>query len=154
MTTTIRIEWIQPDEREQEREDSCWYTYSASGHDLVAYVTNGERTVSIYADGEMRIEAYKKVGLEYVHEGTIRYCDQLREFGVLKDSDLWGLPDESYVMPDMVGPNDAGYYYFFAHTSWFDLYNEEGDSLAVCHTTLSHALEVAANNTNDEEELA
>ena len=151
MTTTINIEWVQHDEREQEREDSCWYTW-ISGHDLIAYVTKDGRTIAIYVDGEMRIDAYKQVGMEYLHEGTIRYCDELSDFGITKDSDLWGLPDASHIRFDMVGPNSNGYYYVISNNSWFDLYTEEGQSLAVCHT-LSHAIEVATNIINDDEEL-
>lgn len=152
MTTTININWVQPDERDQEREDSCWYTY-ASQSDLVAYVTNGERTIGIYADGEMRIEAYMKVGLEYVHQGTVRYCDDLADFGIRKDSDLWGLPHVSHDYLDLVGPNAEGFYLSIVNNSWFDLYPDDGDSLAVCHT-LTHAIEVATNIINDEEELS
>lgn len=151
MTTTINIEWVQPDEREQEREDSCWYTHQ-SEHDLVAYVAKGERTVAIHADGEMRIDAYKKVGLEYLHEGTIRYCDDLSDFGITKDSDLWGLPHASHDYLDLVGPNAEGFYLSVANNSWFDLYSEDGEHLDCVCDTLSHAIEVATNIINDDED--
>lgn len=152
MTTTINIEWVQPDEREEGREDSCWYTYW-SEHDLVAYVKRGERTVAIHADGEMRIDAYKKVGMEYLHDGTVRYSDDLEEYGITRDSDLWGLPMASHEYLDLVGPNDNGYYYSIVHNSWFDLYSEEGEHLDCVCDTLSQAIEVATSIINDDEEL-
>ena len=149
MTTTINIEWVQHDQREQGREDSCWYTWS-SEHDLVAYVSKGERTIAIHADGQMRIDAFLPVGLEYLHEGTIRYCDELEEFGILKDLDLWGLPDASHIRFDMVGPNSNGYYYVIDNNSWFDLYSEDGEHLdCVCHT-LTEAIEQATKIINDD----
>lgn len=151
MTTTINIEWAQPDEREDEREDSCWYTYW-SGHDLVAYVMKGERTVTIHADGEMRIEAYKKVGEEYVYEGVIRYSDDLEEFGITKDSDLWGLDHVPDTDLDMRGPNRNGYYYVIDNNSWFDLYTEEGEHLDCVCDVLTDAIESATYIVNDDED--
>lgn len=55
----ISVDFDQPDEREDGREDSMWYTYG-NGHDLVTSVTNGERTINIYADGEMDIRVYTR----------------------------------------------------------------------------------------------
>lgn len=152
MTTTINIEWIQPDEREQGREDSCWYTYWSS-HDLVANVSRGNRAVAIHADGEMRIEAYKRnADEEFIQEGVIRYSDELEEYGVTRDSDLWGLPDASHIRFDMVGPNSNGYYYVIDNNSWYDLYSEEGEHLDCVCDTLSMAIEIATNIINDDDE--
>lgn len=147
---TIILSWSQPDERSENREDSCWYTY-ASGHDCVVLVTKGDRTLSVCADGEMRFEAYKRnADEEFIHEGTIRYSDQLEEFGVREDSDLWGLPDASNIMPDMTGPNRFGYYYVGVNNSWFDLYSEEGEHLDCVRDTLSDAIETATEIINDD----
>jgi len=153
MTTTTAIHFTQADEREREREDSCWYTFSSSGNDLVAMVTKGKRTIGVYADGEMRIEVYTKNGNDFVQEGTIRYCDDLEEFGVTKDSDLWGLPYSSDAMPDMVGPNANGYYYVVVHNSWFDLYEEVNSEHldAVCDT-LTQAVRTAFAIINDDDD--
>ena len=150
MTTTIDMEWIQPDEREDKREDSCWYTFSGHGHDLVVTVSRGERAISVYSDGEMDIRAYIKNGDKFEEVGSVRSCEELADYGVVTDDDLWGLNhvDGEY---DMSGPNKSGYYFQFVHNSWFDLYTEESDSLAVCHT-LSHAIEVATNIVNDDED--
>jgi hypothetical protein len=73
MTTTINITWHQPDERSEGREDSAWYSYSADHHDIVASVSNGERTIHIYADGEVRVHlAYNDI-FEMAEEGLIEW---------------------------------------------------------------------------------
>jgi hypothetical protein len=153
-TDTISFDWSQPDEREQGREDSCWYTYSASGHDLVAYVRRGERVIAISSDGEMRIEAYRKDGEDFIIEGVARYCDDLSDYGIERDDDLWGLPSapraDEY---DLQGPNKAGYYFLIDHNSWYDLYTEDGEHLDCVRDTLTSAIETAVeiiNNDDDE----
>lgn len=149
---TITLEWSQDDERSIEREDSCWYTFSGSGHDLIVRVKRGDRTIEVYADGEMRFEAYKRnlEGTEFVHEGTIRYFQDLSEFGVVKDSDLWGLPYASDLMPDMTGPNRFGYYYVTVNNSWFDLYSEDGEHLDCVNHELSEAISQAVAIIDDD----
>lgn len=153
MTTTIDMEWIQPDEREDKREDSCWYTFSGFGHDLVVTVRRGERAVSVYADGEMNIRVYEKTEGKLVELGRIRHCDDLTDFDITTDSDLWGLPHVDGYM-DMNGPNKNGHYFEFVHNSWFDLYaGEDGEHLdAVCHElsdAISQATAIIEDN-NDE----
>ena len=154
-TDTISFNWVQPDEREQGREDSCWYTFTGSGHDVVAHVSRGERVISVYADGEMRIEGYRKDGDRFVHEGVIRYFEDLSDYGIESDDDLWGLPvartlDDGF---DLHGPNKAGYYFLIDQNSWFDLYSEDGEHLDCVRDTLTSAIETAVeiiNNDDDE----
>lgn len=147
MTDTLDLRWYQTDERPQNREDSMWYTFGYGGHDLIVSVGNGENSVSIYADGEMRIQAFTKEGDSFVFQGIIRYCDQLEEYGIRADDDLWGLPDNS--RPDgfdVQGPNGARYYFQIDNNSWFDIYNDEdGEHLDCVCDTLSMAIEQAGN---------
>ncbi len=159
-TDTISFDWAQPDEREQGREDSCWYTFTGSAHDLVVRVGRGERSIGIYADGEMRIGAFRKEGDDFDHQGTIRYCDDLSDYGIERDDDLWGLPyaprDGGY---DLQGPNKTGHYFLIDHNSWFDLYTEDtmtgdlvygGEHLDCVRDTLTSALETAMELLDDE----
>jgi hypothetical protein len=149
MTTTINVEWAQPDEREDKREDSAWYTYG-NGHDLVAYVMKGEREIAIYADGEMNISVMEKSDNGYSEMGRIRYSDDLPQYGITEDDDLWGLEPvlDEY---DLSGPNKAGFYFRIHHNSWFDLYeSQDGEHLdAVCHT-LTEAIAEATKIVSDD----
>jgi len=150
-TDTISFDWAQPDEREQGREDSCWYTFTGSAHDIVTHVSRGERVIDIYVDGEMRIDAFRKEGDDFVHQGTVRYCDDLSDYGIERDDDLWGLPDapraDEY---DLQGPNKAGYYFLIDHNSWYDLYTEDGEHLDCVRDTLTSAIETAVEIINDD----
>jgi hypothetical protein len=125
MTTTINITWHQPDERGRGREDSAWYTYQSS-HDAVATISNGEREITIYADGEMRVTVFG--------ESILRYCDQWREHGITNDADIFEASENGRI--DWV------------NNSWFDLYatdhnvGEDGWLNCVNHT-LSDAIEQA-----------
>ncbi|MGA1753748.1 MAG: hypothetical protein ACO395_10435 [Pontimonas sp.] len=150
-TNTISFDWAQPDEREQGREDSCWYTFTGSAHDIVTHVSRGERVIDIYVDGEMRIGAFRKEGDDFVHQGTVRYCDDLSDYGIERDDDLWGLPDapraDEYYLQ---GPNKAGYYFLIDHNSWYDLYTEDGEHLDCVRDTLTSAIETAVEIINDD----
>ena len=127
MTTTINITWHQPDERSQGREDSAWYTYSADHHDIVASVSNGERTIHIYADGEQRAHlAYDPTDWEKGHE-VIRYCDQWGD--IKNDADIFEASESGRL--DWV------------NNSWFDLYAEGQDWFDSVQHTLSDAIESA-----------
>ena len=130
MTTTTTITWHQPDERSEGREDSAWYTHSADQHDLVASVSNGERTVYIYADGEMRAHlAYDPTDWSKGHE-VIRYCDQWGD--IKNDTDIFEASESGRL--DWV------------NNSWFDLYNDNdfiGYHLDSVQHTLSDAIESA-----------
>ena len=140
------IKWIQPDEREDGRDDPAWYTFSGTGSDLVCFVEMDDgRYIKVYADGEMDIRVYSREGERYEEAGRIRYCENLPEFGLNADSDLISLGQLDPVERDLVGPNKAGYYFDFIHNSWFDLYDGETDEHldAVCHS-LTEAIGAAA----------
>lgn len=142
ITADFTLEWFQPDERSDGREDSCWYTFG-HGHDAVVSVSRGDQTISIYADGEMDIRVYERQDNGFQEVGRVRYFDQLSEYGITTDEDLWGLnPTDD--LPDTKGPNKAGYYFEFINNSWFDLYEgEDGEHLDAVSHTLSDAISQA-----------
>ena len=135
MTTTINITWHQPDERSQGREDSAWYTHSADQHDIVATISNCERTVHIYADGEQRVHlAYNPADWSQGHE-VIRYCDQWAQFGIKNDTDIFEMSEEGLIE--------------WVNNSWFDLYAD--DHLDCVQHTLSDAIASATELLADNE---
>jgi len=124
MTTTINITWHQPDERTEGREDATWYTHSADHHDIVASVSNGERTVHIYADGEQRVHlAYNPRDWSEGHE-VIRYCDQWAQYDLKSDYEIFEATESGRI--DWI------------NNSWFDLYND--DHLDCVQHTLTEAI--------------
>lgn len=128
MTTTIDINWHQPDERSQGREDSAWYTYR-SAHDPVVTVSNGEREITVYADGEMRIHIEEDGDIV-----VVRYCDRLPENGISNDADIFEASENGRLE--------------WVNNSWFDLYatdNTVGDDgwLDCVHHSLTDAIEQA-----------
>jgi hypothetical protein len=133
MTTTINITWHQPDERSEGREDSAWYIYQ-SAHDAVCTVSNGDREITIYADGEMRVIVYG--------EEIVRYCEQFREYGMKADTDLITAHENGHIE--------------WANNPWFDLYTndrnvgEDGWLNCVCDT-LSDAIEQATALLSEDE---
>ena len=128
MTTTINTTWHQPDERSQGREDSAWYTYQ-SQHDAVVTVSNGEREITVYADGEMRVH--------FDLDGDIvvvRYCDKFPENGINNDADIFEASENGRLE--------------WVNNSWFDLYATDhnvGDAgwLDCVHHSLTDAIEQA-----------
>lgn len=133
MTTTINITWHQPDEREQGREDSAWYTH-CSEHDAVCTVSNGDREITIYADGEMRVLVNG--------EGIIRYCDQWREHGITNDAEIFQASEDGRIE--------------WVNNSWFDLYATDhnvGDFgwLDCVNHSLSDAIEQATVLLSEDE---
>jgi hypothetical protein len=130
---TINLTWAQPDERNQQREDSCWYTFG-HGHDLVVRVTQGDRTIEIFADGEMDVRVYDKPNGS-TEAGRIRYCEQFPEYGMNNDAEVFEASEAGRIE--------------WIHNSWFDLYSEDGEHLdVVCHT-LTEAIEKATEIIND-----
>ena len=133
MTTTINITWHQPDEREQGREDSAWYTHS-SAHDAVCTVSNGDREIVIYADGEMRVIVYG--------EEIVRYCDQWREYGITNDADIFTAHENGHIE--------------WVNNSWFDLYATDhnvgdfGWLDCVCHSLTEAIWQATALLSEDE----
>jgi len=133
---TINIEWIQPDERPMGREDSAWYTYQ-SEHDLVAYVTDGENTISIHADGEMRVAVYLNPANKDEGWDIVRYCDDWTDYEINNDAEIFQASEEGRID--------------WWNNSWFDLYTEDGEHLdCVCHT-LTEAISQAVALLNEKE---
>jgi hypothetical protein len=141
MTTTINITWHQPDERSQGREDSAWYTYQTQ-HDAVCTVSNGEREITIYADGEMRVHLVHNPADWSQGHDVIRYCDQWAQYDIKNDNDIFEMSEEGLI--DWV------------NNSWFDLYTnnhnvgEDGWLDSVNHS-LTDAIEQATLLLSEEE---
>lgn len=142
MTTTINITWHQPDERPQGRDDAAWYIYQ-SAHDAVATVSNGEREIVIYADGEMRVTVFGETyGEDSLDFSILRYCDQWRQYGITNDADIFEASEDGRI--DWV------------NNPWFDLYATDhnvgdfGWLDSVCHS-LSDAIEQATVLLSEDE---
>lgn len=134
MTTTINITWHQPDERSQGREDSAWYTYQ-SQHDEVVTVSNGERGITIYADGEMRVIVRDE-------DSIIRYCEEWTENGINNDAEIFEASESGRIE--------------WVNNSWFDLYATDhnvGDFgwLNSVQHSLTEAIEQATALLSEEE---
>lgn len=108
MTTTTTITWHLVDERPQGREDSAWYTYS-SAHNAVCTVSNGDREITVHADGEMRVIVRTGDGQD--DYAIVNYCDDWEFFGISNDEDI-------------VSAHDAGRI-DWVNNSWFDLYTND-----------------------------
>ena len=134
MTTTINITWSQPDERSDGREDSAWYTYQ-SEHDLVVTVSNGERSISVYADGEMRVIVRDE-------DSIIRYFEDWAEHGIKNDAEIFEASESGRIE--------------WVNNSWFDLYADDqsvgdyGWLDCVCDT-LTDAIQQAIALLSDDE---
>ena len=136
MRTTIDITWHQPDERPLGREDSAWYTYQSS-HDLVATVSNGDREIDIFADGEMRVHIEEDGDIV-----VVRYCDKFPENGINNDADIFEASESGRLE--------------WVNNSWFDLYATDqsvGDAgwLDCVQHTLTDAIEEAKALLSNEE---
>lgn len=137
MTTTINITWHQPDERSQGREDSVWYSHSADHHDIIATVSNGERSIHIYADGEVRAHlAYDPADWKKGHH-VIRYCDQWGQYDINNDFDIYKMSEAGSV--DWV------------NNSWFELYAEGQGWWECTQHALSDAIQSATELLADSE---
>jgi len=136
MNNTINITWHQPDERSDGREDSTWYTYQ-SQHDLVVTVSNGERSISVYADGEMRVHIEQDGDVV-----VVRYCDGFSGLGINNDADIFEASESGRLE--------------WVNNSWFDLYADDqsvGDFgwLDCVQHRLTDAIEQATALLSDEE---
>lgn len=137
MTTTINITWHQPDERSEGREDAVWYSHSADHHDIVATVTNGERSIHIYADGEVRAHlAYDPTDWKKGHH-VIRYCDQWGQYDINNDFDIYKMSE--------AGSLD------WVNNSWFELYAENQGWWECAQHSLSDAIQSAMELLADSE---
>jgi hypothetical protein len=137
METTVDITWHQPDEREQGREDACWYIYQSTS-DLVCSLSNGVKGVHITADGEMRIHVIDENG-DVI--GIIRYCDDFREYGITNDEQLLDfvfLAESEYVTPQ-----GQKVRFDIIHNPWFDVYDDEGIHLDMLSFGLNEILDDA-----------
>jgi hypothetical protein len=133
MTTTINITWHQPDERSQGREDSTWYSYSPDHHDIVASVSNGERTVHIYSDGRTRVHIPYEAGDWSKGHHVLRYSDEWSAHNINNDKDIYEATENGLL--DWI------------NNSWFDIYADDHldcvqhsltDAIASAHELLAN----------------
>jgi len=131
----ISITWHQPDERTKGREDAVWYSYSADHHDLVASVSDGNRTIHIYADGEVRAHiAYDHTDWSKGHE-VVRYCDQWGD--IKNDADIFEASESGRLE--------------WINNSWFDLYADDAYWSDCVQHTISDAIQSATEMLADGE---
>lgn len=139
MNNTIELTWAQPDERPEGREDSCWYTYQTE-NDPVVYVTKGDRTIEVCADGEMRVLVYHDPKNPSAGQDIVRYAEDWAEHNINNDADVFEASESDRIE--------------WGANSWFDLYAIHNDRVfhldAVCHT-LSDAIEQATGLLDEEE---
>ena len=132
----VQLSWIQPDERRFGREDSCWYVYGPAGHDLVLWVTRGDRTIGIYADGEMRVIVYDDPTDLLAGQEVVRYSEDWAEHKINNDAEVFEACEAGRIE--------------WANNPWFDLYSEDGEHLDVVCDTLTQAIESATKIINDD----
>lgn len=142
MTATINVSWAQPDERNIGRTDPCWYVYQSTS-DLVCTVSNGERSVDVYADGEMRIHVLDE-NKEII--GYIRYCDEFSDFGIINDEDYNTIvcdPEAKHAFGGITMSFDV------IDSPWFDLYDNQGNHLDWVDFDLTDSINKAASLLGD-----
>ena len=94
-----------------------------SSSDLVCTVSDGTNSISVYADGEMRIHVLDESG-EVI--GRIRYCDQFSDFGIINDEEFNTIvcdPEATHTFGGITMRFDV------VHHPWFDLYDDQGKHL-------------------------
>lgn len=139
METTVDITWAQPDERKEGREDACWYVHQSTS-DLVCSLSNGVKSVHIFADGEMRVHVIDEAG-EVI--GVIRYGDQFREYGITNDEQLLEIvfPGEA----QHVTPQGQKVRFDVVNNPWFDVYDDEGQHIDMLSFALNEVVDDATN---------
>lgn len=111
----------------ENQNDPAFHT--GSGHSWVASVSDGEKKIDIYCDGEMRIHDY---GTDNRAEFTrLRYADDLIEVGVKTDVEIFEA-------------NESGRFDWI-NNSWFDLYDETGE----WYDRVTHDLQDAINEAKE-----
>ena len=139
MNNTIELNWAQPDERPEGREDSCWYTYQTE-NDPVVYVMKGDRTIEVCADGEMRVLVYHDPKNPSAGYDIIRYAEDWAEHKINNDADVFEAHESGRIEWDA--------------NSWFDLYaihNGRAFHLVAVSHTLSDAIKEATEFLDEDE---
>jgi hypothetical protein len=136
---------ITREQSPHEREfckDPAFYAFS--NHELVAKVSCGDRTISVYCDGELRLRVWesKEARIDNSNLEVIRYSDRLVSAGIDTDEKLQKALDEERIEYD--------------NNPWFDLYaNDEsvGDQgwLNCVHFDVEEAILQASELITDEE---
>lgn len=138
MTTTLKditVFWTQQDQRSEGRDNPEFYkTQSLS--DAVCQVANNYRTITICADGEMRINVENETGS---HTGVIRYSDDLIKWGITNDTLLENNVYAWNAEP-LLSPYGETVSFTVDNNPWFDLYDSEGNHLDAVAFSLSEAI--------------
>lgn len=130
MAIIMKLEVDYPQGFSNDQEDPVWYTDSSSTHCLTAEVTatyhhGYTRTISIYADGETRINYYLR-GEPYV----VRDAHDLLKHKLRTDADITVAHAEDLLE--------------WINNPWFDLYDDEmGDEFMNVVHSLSDAIKDA-----------
>lgn len=133
MTTTVETE-LKP-----YQEDASFYVWDST-HNLVATITNNERVIYVYCDGEMRINLWKSAKARKRGDDpeVIRYCDDLIGTGIDTDKKLSDAFEEGRLE--------------WINNAWFDLYANEGEGwLNAVTYELSDAINQAMGLILDDE---
>lgn len=144
MTTTINVSWAQPDERTIGRTDPCWYVYQSTS-DLVCTVSDGERSIGVYADGEMRIRVINESDETIA---VIRYCDEIEEWKITNDRELAMIvyePDVTHIVEGISVRFEVD------NSPWFDLYDDKGEHLDWVDYDLTDSINKAASLLRDKD---
>jgi hypothetical protein len=125
-------------------KDPAFYVWDANAHQLVAQVSCGDRTISVFCDGELRLHVWasKEARIDNANYQVIRYSDRLAEAGIETDEQLQKALDEERIE--------------FENNSWFDLYADDdsvGDAgwLNCVHFDVEEAILQASELITDEE---
>ena len=115
------INYNDSKEYREGRTDASFYVLG-HGHDQVASVTYGDRTIHIYCDGEMRYRKWTSIEAKTNGEDptVIRYADRLIESGINNDEQLYKAIDIELIEMD--------------NNPWFDLYDDDEHLDCVCDT--------------------
>lgn len=133
--TTITYEGVN-DEDLRLRRDPAWYVCDPSHHEHIATITEGDREVRVFRDGEMRIHIWdsKESRDAGAQPDIIRYTDRLVGAGIETDEQLAKAHDEDRLEWHM--------------NAWYDLYaygavSDEGGGEPVWLDCVQHDLPTA-----------
>ena len=139
----MNVDLVYPltDDSGNPATDAAFFV-EGDGHHLVATISNGEREIRVFCDGEMRLHLWadKKARDEGADYEVIRDTGSLFDAGITNDKQLASLDEDSSE---------------WVNNTWFDLY-AYGDGIngehldAVCHD-INEAIENASKYLVDEE---
>lgn len=119
-TQEFTYTWLMPDGRPNGQEDPAWYV-TGYGHSLVCSVTDGQREVQIFCDGEMSVA----IGNDIIKDEA-----DWQAHGIHNDAEIARAFDDGRIE--------------WENNAWFDLYDTSGliscGHLDCVHHALSDAI--------------